>query len=149
MPAFPAGLRNSPADSEAATTSGLFQKIIGTASGAKLQAMTTVSAPVRYRSMSHGATTAPSTPNSPAAVSTSPIWTGAKPPSIRRRTATKNNAFTSRLTSADQTIRTRKSGLRTMNRNPSPRLSRSRGAGPVAGDERSARIRPSRTHETA
>ncbi len=84
MPALPAGLRKTPVDSEIITTTGLFQKISGTSSGTKLQATTTVRTPVAVRSMRRGATNAPSTPQTPAAVSTRPIDHGAKPPWISR-----------------------------------------------------------------
>ena len=73
MPALPAGLSSMPSDRAAATTSGVFQRAIGSTSGKKLHAITTVSRPVGIRSMSHGATIAPAMPASPAAVSTRPI----------------------------------------------------------------------------
>ena len=51
--------------------------------------------------MIRGAAIAPSRPNSPDAVSTRPICTGANPSSMRRRMATKMIALISRLTEAE------------------------------------------------
>ena len=96
--------------SAAATTAGLLKKIIGTTSGAKLHATATVSRPVANRSMIEGAARAPSTPKTPAAVSTSPICSGGKPPWMRRSTAAKKSAFTTRFISAAQTVSTRRNG---------------------------------------
>ena len=150
MPALPAGLRNRPSPSAAATTAGLFQNTIGSTSGTKLQATITVSQPVANRSMIHGAASAPRMPQTPAAVSTRPMWTGWKPAWISRRTATKNSALTIRLIRAAHTVSTRKNGRVRMNRRPSSSSWRGGFRGPsTEGADRSARIRPSSTNETA
>ena len=108
-----------------------------------------VSRPVAVRSMIQGATTAPRMPQSPAAVSTSPIWSAGKPPSISRSTATKNRALTARLVSAPHTVSTRKNGRDAMNRMPSARSCAGRRGEVVVGAERSVRTRPSSSHDTA
>src|SRR4051795_2744339 len=154
MPAFPAGLRKTPADSEIITTTGLFQKTIGTSSGTKLQATTTVRTPVGVRSMILGAARAPSTPHTPAAVSTRPIDQGAKPAWMSRTVAAVKSALIIRLEHMPQAINVRKNARLHWKRKPSATSSRAlRGtpsvsAGRAAGD-RSLRIRPSITHDTA
>ena len=65
MLALPAGLRKMPAEMAAATTRGVFQKIIGTASGTQLHAVATARLPVRNRSMIRGAAIAPEQPEQP------------------------------------------------------------------------------------
>ena len=100
--------------------------------------------------MIHGAQTAPRMPATPAAVSTRPMWTGSKPASIRRRTATKNTALTSRFVLAAQIVSTRKNGRLRMNAAPARRSSRGRlRVRSTAGADRSVRIRPSSTQEIA
>jgi hypothetical protein len=149
MPAFAAGFRNRPAESEAATTTGLFQKTSGSASGTQLQAFVIASEPVRIRSMTRGAAIAPSSPKTPDAVSTRPICTGAKPAWTSRRIAANSSALISRLSAAENTMSTRKSGRAAMNPKPSTRPSLSLGRGSSAAAVRSARMRPSSTQDTA
>ena len=150
MPALPTGLRKMPAESAAATTQGSFQNSIGSASGTQLQATAIVSEPVRNRSISHGAAIAPRTPKRPEAVSTIPIRAGAKPACTSRSTAANSSALMDRFTSAEKTMSTRNSGRCTLNRRPSTRLLRSEGREPVdVVADRSVRIRPSSTQDTA
>ena len=101
--------------------------------------------------MMRGATTAPRMPQTPAAVSTRPIDHGAKPPWISRRVAATNSALTTRLEHMPQTISVRKNGRSHANRMPSAMSARARRrlAGRAATGDRSVRIRPSSTQETA
>ena len=132
MPAFPAGLRKTPVESDTMTTTGLFQKTSGTSSGTKLHATTTVRTPVGVRSMIRGAASAPSTPHTPAAVSTRPIDHGAKPAWMSRTVAAVNSALIIRLEHMPQTINVRKNGRLHWKRNPSATSSRARRRTPSA-----------------
>ena len=150
MPALPAGLKNRPAERASITTAGWFQNTSGTRSGTKLQATSTVSRPVGTRSMIRGAAMAPRMPQTPAAVETSPIDQGANPAWISRRSAATKIAFTTRFEHIPHTIRVRKNGRLHWNRNPSATSARALRRSPLLGaGERSVRIRPSSTHETA
>ena len=65
-PALPAGLRSRPRQSIAPTSHGEDQKTSGTSSGTQLHATDIVRRPVRIRSMTNGAISAPTIPPAPA-----------------------------------------------------------------------------------
>ena len=87
----------------------------------------------RNRSMIRGAASAPSRPQTPAAVSTRPIDHGAKPAWISRSVAAMNSALITRLEHIPQTIRVRKNGRAQENRSPSATSARAAALRPVAG----------------
>ena len=100
--------------------------------------------------MIRGAAIAPRIPQAPAAVSTRPIDQGAKPAWISRRSAATKSALTTRLEHIPHSIRVRKNGRLHRNRKPSATSARALRRAPSRGaGERSVRIRPSSTHETA